>query len=68
VSEIATQILNSFSSLPEAEQHEVMVALLRSSGELPSGELTDEDLVCLAEEVFLRLDAEEALDGQNDTR
>ncbi len=68
MSEIASQILNSFSSLPETEQHEVLVALLRSSGELPSSELTDEDLVSLAEEVFLRLDAEEVQDGQSDTR
>ncbi len=60
MSEIASQILNSFSALPETEQHEVLVALLRTSGELPSTELTDDDLVNLAEEVFLRLDAEEA--------
>jgi hypothetical protein len=68
MSEIASQILNSFSTLPEVEQHEVLVALLRSSRELPSSELSDEALVCLAEEVFLRLDAEEAQDGQSDSR
>jgi hypothetical protein len=68
MSEIASQFVNSFSSLPEAAQHEVLVALLRRSGELPSSELSDEALVGIAEEVFLRLDAEEAQDGQSATR
>ena len=68
MSEIAIQFINRFSALPETEQHEIMVALLRSSTELPSSALSDDELVSLAEEVFLRLDVEEARDGQSDTR
>ena len=62
MSETAAQLLNTFSSLPAREQHEVMLALLRSSGELPASALSDDQLVSLAEEVFLSLDAEEAND------
>ena len=60
MSEIATQILNSFLSLPESEQHDVLLTLLRTSSELSTSALSDEHLVSLAEEVFLSLDAEEA--------
>ena len=62
MSETAAQLLNTFSSLPAREQHEVMLALLRSSGELPASALSDDQLVSLADEVFLSLDAEEAND------
>jgi hypothetical protein len=60
MSETATQLLNTFASLSAEEQHEVMLALIRSSGELPSSALSDDELVSLAETVFLTLDAEEA--------
>ena len=62
MSETAAQLLDTFSSLPAKEQHEVMLALLRNSGELPASALTDDQLVSLAEEVFLSLDAEETND------
>ena len=62
MSETAAQLLNTFSSLPAREQHEVMLALLRSSGELPASALSDDQLVSLADEAFLSLDAEEAND------
>ena len=62
MSETAAQLLNTFSSLPAREQHEVMLALLRSSGELPASALSDDQLVSLADEAFLSLDAEEAKD------
>ena len=68
MSEIATQILNTFASLPASEQHEVMLALLRSSGELPASSLSDDQLVSLAEEVFFTLDAEEANATGSSTR
>jgi hypothetical protein len=59
MSETAAQLLSAFSSLSEAEQHEVMIALLRQSGELPGSVMGGDQLVALAEEVFLSLEAEE---------
>jgi hypothetical protein len=56
MSEIATQLLNTFSSLSASEQHEVLLALLRSSGELPAFPLNDDQLVAIAEDVFLSLE------------
>lgn len=67
MSDTATQLLNAFSSLSAEEQHEVMLALLRASGELPGSPITDEQLVTLAEEVFLSLDAKE-LNGTEDNK
>ena len=59
MSETSTQLLLAFSSLPADEQHEVMLALLRCSGELA---INDDQLVWLAEEAFLSLVAEETND------
>ena len=59
MSEIATQLLNTFSSLSASEQHVVLLALLRSSGELPASPLNDDQLVAIAEDVFLSLEGEE---------
>ena len=67
MSDTATQLLNAFSSLSAEEQHEVMLALLRASGELPGSPIPDEQLVTLAEEVFLSLDAKE-LNGTEDNK
>jgi hypothetical protein len=67
MSDTATQLLNAFSSLSAEEQHEVMLALLRKSGELRGSTITDDQLVTLAEEVFLSLDAKE-LNGIEDNK
>jgi hypothetical protein len=67
MSEIATQLLNTFSSLSASEQHEVLIALLRSSGELPASTLNDDQLVSIADEVFLSLEVEE-LHGDEDSK
>jgi hypothetical protein len=67
MSEIATQLLNTFSSLSASEQHEVLLALLRSSGELPASTLNDDHLVSIADEVFLSLEVEE-LHGDEDSK
>ena len=56
MSEIATQLLSTFSSLSASEQHEVLLALLRSSGDLPASTLNEEQLVAIAEDVFLPLE------------
>jgi len=60
MTETANQLLATFDSLPTREQHEVMAVLLRRSGELPDSFLTDDELVSIADELFLTLDAEEA--------
>lgn len=60
MSEIATQLLNTFSSLSASEQHEVLLALLCSSGgELPASTMNDDQLVAIAEDVFLSLEGVE---------
>ncbi len=64
MTDAASQLLATFESLPANEQHEVLIALLRRSGELPDMIVTDGHLVGLADEVFQALDAEES-DGDD---
>ncbi|MFY7877470.1 MAG: hypothetical protein ACOVQM_18590 [Pirellula sp.] len=68
MSEAATQLLNTFSSLSASEQHEVLIALLRSSGQLSPSTLNDDQLVAIAEEVFLSLEVEELHGDKNRKR
>jgi hypothetical protein len=56
-------VISSFNALPAAEQHEVMVALLKKTATWDTPPLTDEELNRLADEVFLDLDRREAADG-----
>ena len=60
MSETATQLLATFESLPPKEQHELLIAMLRRSGELPDTVVTDDQLVGIADELFQTLDAEES--------
>lgn len=62
MSESASQLLASFESLPANEQHELLVAILQRSGELPDAILADEHLVFLADELFQTLDSNEVED------
>ncbi|MEB3278857.1 MAG: hypothetical protein VKK42_08015 [Lyngbya sp.] len=57
---LAQEILNSFDRLPDAEQLEVAVEILRRLVHFDFPPLTDEDLVLNAEELFLTLDQQEA--------
>jgi len=68
MSEAATQLLNTFSSLSAIEQHEVLIALLRSSGQLSPSTLNDDQLVAIAEGVFLSLEVEEFHGDKNRKR
>ena len=68
MSELGVQILESFDSLPIEEQHEVLTAMLRRTGELPGTLLSDENLVELADKLFQTLDAEESDGGDSGTR
>ena len=64
MTDIAIQLLAAFEKLPAEEQHEVLVQLLRRTGDLPGSPLTDDALVSVADQLFQSLDAEEA-NGDN---
>ena len=64
MSEIATQLLSTFESLPAKEQHELLITMLQRSGELPDTMVFDAQLVGIADELFQTLDAEES-DGND---
>jgi hypothetical protein len=59
MTEAAKQFLSSFKALPQADQHDVLVSLLRLPIEAEYGAPTDEELVESADEVFLALDKQE---------
>ena len=60
MSDTATQLLATFESLPAKEQHALLIAMLRRSGELPDTMVSDDQLVGIADELFQTLDAEES--------
>jgi len=60
MSDNATQLLATFDSLPAEEQHELLIAMLRRSGELPDTIVSDDQLAEIADELFQTLDAEES--------
>ena len=57
-------LISTFEALPVVEQREVMAELLRKTANWEAPPLSDDDLTCLAEEVFLELDRREAADGR----
>jgi hypothetical protein len=56
-------VINGFDALPIVEQREVMAELLRKAAQWDTPPLSDDELVRLADEVFLELDRREAADG-----
>jgi hypothetical protein len=60
MSEMASQLLASFDSLPPQEQHELITAMLRRTSELPHTFVSDDALVDLADNLFQALDMEES--------
>ena len=58
------ELLDTFDTLSEAEQHEAAAQVLRRVVNGESGEIPEEALVAAAEELFLELDAREAADDQ----
>ncbi len=68
MSDTASQLLATFESLPEKEQHELLIAMLRRSSELPETLVSDDQLVGIADQLFETLDAEEANVNQADPR
>ena len=61
-------LIRSFQLLSDAEKHEAASLLLRQVVQGEAGDLGDADLVAVAEELFLDLDAREAGDGQSSPR
>ena len=55
------QILNAFDTLPSKQQHEAAVEILRRVK--AEGDVTDDALVGLADDLFQVMDAEEARDA-----
>jgi len=61
-------LIRSFQLLSDAEKHEAASLLLRQVVQGEAGDAGDADLVAVAEESFLDLDAREAGDGQSSPR
>jgi len=68
MSDTATKLLATFELLPAEERHELLIAMLRSSGELPDAIVSDDQLVEIADELFQSLDAEESNGNGTDSR
>ena len=56
----ARHLLESFEALPETDQREVLVQLLRRATELPYAFPSDEELLQSADQIFQDLDRFEA--------
>ncbi len=56
---LVQEILNSFDRLPDTEQLEIALEILRRIINFDFPPLTDEDLTLNAEELFLALDQQE---------
>jgi hypothetical protein len=56
----AKRVIEEFDELGEAEQHEVLIKLLRKSITSPYPSLTESELTSVADEIFLDLDREES--------
>ena len=60
MSTVARQLIESFEALPEADQREVLVELLRHTSESFYSAPSDEELLLAADQVFQELDQREA--------
>ena len=54
------QLLDSFDALADADKHQVAIEILRRFAAEGAGDLPEEALVGIADELFRALDAEEA--------
>jgi hypothetical protein len=68
MSRAVRDLLRSFESLSDAEKHEAANLLLRQVVQGEAGDVSDDALVAVAEELFLDLDTREAGDGQSSPR
>ncbi len=68
MTDTASQLLATFESLPASEQHALLIAMLRRSGELPNTVVTEDQLTGIADELFQALDAEESGSENSESR
>jgi hypothetical protein len=61
----AQDVLEKFGQLPVTEKKKVVSVILRQSLDIETPELTDEELILNAEEIFLELDRREAENGKS---
>ena len=59
MTEAAQRFLRSFKALPQPDQHDVLVSLLRLPIEVDYGAPSDDELVGAADQVFLELEKTE---------
>jgi hypothetical protein len=59
MTDAAARFLRSFKALPETDQHDVLVSLLRLPIEAEYASPSNDELLCAADEVFLALDRAE---------
>ena len=55
--------LDTFDDLPDAEQYQVAIEILRRAARFSTDELPDEGLIAAADEIFRELEAHEAADA-----
>ncbi len=67
MSETATELIRTFSTLSPQERHAVLIELVRIS-EADDGLLSEDELACAGEQVFAMYDAEEAEYGETQVR
>jgi len=63
MSEVAVELIQTFSTLSRSDQYMVLLELARIS-EVNAGPLSDEELTAAGEAVFAMYDAEEAGHGE----
>lgn len=56
----ARRIIEEFDELEEAEQHDVLIQLLRRSVKSPYPSLTESELINAADKIFIELDQGES--------
>lgn len=59
----AKDIISTFDRLPIAQQREVTKQILRRSLDVETPEISDDELILAADEIFLDLDNREAADA-----
>jgi hypothetical protein len=61
----AQDVLEQFGQLPLAEKKKVATVILRESLDIETPEISDEELILNAEEIFSGLDRREAENGES---
>lgn len=65
MSDVAVELIQTFSALSRSDQYIVLLELARIS-EVNAGQLSDEELTAAGESVFAMYDAEEAAHGESE--